>query len=74
MYYSFVALTILPAIATVLADGGFAFSCPGFSLSGTTLVADCVQTNGAIDASAVNLNNCVANDGGILAVFLPSLL
>ena len=69
MRYSLAALALLPAIATVLAfDGGYFQTCFGQNLNGTLFTASCYTEHGSIDISSLDLNRCIANDNGHIAV------
>jgi hypothetical protein len=58
-------------IASAIADGGYFESCINGLLAnedGTVLNAACTNDNGRFVSSGLDLNNCLANDGGNLAV------
>ncbi|EGN95706.1 hypothetical protein SERLA73DRAFT_186886 [Serpula lacrymans var. lacrymans S7.3] len=51
----------------VISTSGFAASCSNIQLSGSVLDATCVTDSGSTTATAIDLNNCVANYDGNLA-------
>ncbi|KAH7921543.1 Cyanovirin-N [Leucogyrophana mollusca] len=58
---------LLFGASTALAQSGFADSCDDYYVTGTTLYANCLNDNdSAYYATEVDLNYCLANDGGSL--------
>jgi hypothetical protein len=60
-------LTLLPAAllpALVAAGGGYSGSCINIDFSGTTLVANCHNNSGALVSNLLDMNRCLANNGG----------
>ena len=60
------ALLSAARIALGAAASNFAASCSSESLSGTTLSAECLDENGGLHFTSINLDSCVGNDNGNL--------
>ncbi|EGN98838.1 hypothetical protein SERLA73DRAFT_181510 [Serpula lacrymans var. lacrymans S7.3] len=66
-------LTILSVLASlalftpsVLTQGGFSSTCDNYYVTGSVLYADCESVSGTYYATEVDLDYCLANNGGSL--------
>jgi CVNH domain len=63
------SLALLFGVTTVIADGGFASTCLFCTIvGGYVLQCDCFNRSGQLVSTSINLNQCLANDNGVLHV------